>query len=115
MAFPLTQKRLHIKLPSPKRRFLSTHSLTILLNTYIIAVLLIWLMEMYMKKTTLLIDEKLLNAAIEAIGVRTKKEAVEAGLRSLVRHRNREELRKELGTFEMDLTLKELERLRDAE
>lgn len=68
-----------------------------------------------MKKTTLLIDEDLLAAAIKAIGARTKKEAIEAGLRSLVRYRNREALRKELGTFEIDLTLEELERLRNAE
>lgn len=67
-----------------------------------------------MKKTTLVIDEGLLKAAVEAIGARTKKEAVEAGLRSLVRNANRQALRKELGTFEIDLTLDELERLRHA-
>ena len=67
-----------------------------------------------MKKTTVLIDEALLKAAIEAIGARTKKEAIEAGLRSLVRNANREALRKELGTFEIDLTLDELEQLRHA-
>lgn len=67
-----------------------------------------------MRKTTVLIDEKLLAAAIEAIGARTKKEAIEAGLRSLVQRRNREALRSELGTFDMDLTLDELERLRNA-
>jgi Arc/MetJ family transcription regulator len=72
-------------------------------------------MEMSMKKTTLLIDEKLLSEAMETIGARTKKEVVEAGLRSLVRHYNREALRKELGTFEIDLTLEELERLRNAD
>ena len=55
-----------------------------------------------MKKTTVVIDEELLKAAIEA------------GLRSLVRNCNREALRKEWGTFEIDLTLDELERLRNA-
>jgi Arc/MetJ family transcription regulator len=70
---------------------------------------------MAMKKTTLLIDENLLEKAIQAIGARTKKEAIEAGLRSLVQMHNRELLRQELGTFEMDLTLDELERLRNAE
>ncbi len=68
-----------------------------------------------MKKTTVLIDEALLKAAIEAIGARTKKEAIEAGLRALVRHRNREALRKELGTFQIDMNLEELERLRNAQ
>jgi len=68
-----------------------------------------------MKKTTVLIDEKLLETAIQAIGARTKREAIEAGLQSLVQRHNRESLRKELGTFDMDLTLDELERLRNAE
>ena len=68
-----------------------------------------------MKKTTVLIDENLLKKAIQAIGARTKKEAIEAGLRSLVQRHNMELLRHELGTFDMDLTLDELERLRNAE
>lgn len=68
-----------------------------------------------MKKTTVLIDENLLEKAIQAIGARTKKEAIEAGLRSLVQRHNMELLRHELGTFDMDLTLDELERLRNAE
>jgi Arc/MetJ family transcription regulator len=68
---------------------------------------------MVMKKTTVLIDENLLQNAIKAIGARTKKEAIEAGLRSLVQRHNRELLRKELGTFDMDLTIDELERLRN--
>ena len=67
-----------------------------------------------MKKTTVLIDENLLAEAIETIGARTKKEAIEAGLRSLIERHNREALRKELGTFDIDLTIDELERLRNA-
>jgi len=67
-----------------------------------------------MKKTTVLIDERLLSEAIEAIGARSKREAIEKGLRFLVQQRNREALRKELGTFEIDLTLDELEELRHA-
>jgi Arc/MetJ family transcription regulator len=72
-------------------------------------------MEMAMKKTTLVIDEGLLSAAMAAVGARTKKEAVEAGLKSLVRERNREALRRRLGTFEIDLTLEELDTLRHAD
>lgn len=68
-----------------------------------------------MKKTTVLIDEQLLKAAMEAIGARTKKEAIRAGLEALVRHHQRQSLQKELGTFDMDLNLEELERLRNAE
>jgi Arc/MetJ family transcription regulator len=67
-----------------------------------------------MRKTTVMIDEHLLEEAVRATGARTKKEAIEAGLRSLIQQHNRDALRKELGTFEMDLTLEELERLRNA-
>ena len=69
---------------------------------------------MSMRKTTILIDENLLAEAIQSIGARTKKEAIEAGLRSLIERHNREALRKELGTFDIDLSIDELERLRNA-
>ena len=82
---------------------------------YTIAVLTICIMEMAMGKTTVVIDEKLLKDAIDAIGARSKKEAIEAGLRSLVREYNREALRRELGTFEIELTLDELEQLRNVD
>ena len=68
-----------------------------------------------MKKTTVFIDEELLNNAIKTIGAKSKKEAIEEGLRELIRHHNKNALQKELGTFEIDLTLEELERLRNAE
>jgi Arc/MetJ family transcription regulator len=74
-----------------------------------------WQKEEYMKKTTVLIDEELLKAAAKSIGARTKKETIEAALLSLVRQYNREKLRNELGTFDIDLTSEELERLRNAE
>jgi Arc/MetJ family transcription regulator len=68
-----------------------------------------------MRKVTVLIDEKLLVEAIQAIGARTKREAIEAGLRSLIQRQNREALQKELGAFDIDRTLEELERMRNAE
>jgi Arc/MetJ family transcription regulator len=71
--------------------------------------------QAYMHKTTIAINEKLLKAAIQAIGAKTKKDAIEAGLLSLVRASNREELRKELGTYDISLTLRELEKSRNAQ
>ena len=59
--------------------------------------------------------EGLLSAAMATVGTGTKKEALEGGLKSLVRERNREALRKGLGTFEIDLTLEELDTLRHAD
>jgi Arc/MetJ family transcription regulator len=72
-------------------------------------------LEMAVRKTTVKIDEALLAEAIKATGAKTQREAIEAGLRYLVRRKNREALRKELGTFDIDLSLEELERLRNAE
>jgi len=68
-----------------------------------------------MRKTTVLLDEDLLTQAMEAIGARSKREAITLGLQHLVRQRNRKLLQKELGTFEIDLTVNELEHLRDAD
>ncbi len=65
-----------------------------------------------MGKTTVLIDDKLLQTAIEVIGAKSKKEAIEKGLKELVHRKNIEALRKELGTFDLDLTLTKLEKLR---
>jgi Arc/MetJ family transcription regulator len=70
---------------------------------------------MAMRKTTVQIDEFLLAEAIKAIGAKTQREAIEAGLKYLVQRKNREALRQELGTFDIELTLDELERLRNAE
>jgi len=68
-----------------------------------------------MGKTTVVINEKLLKEAVEAVGAKTKREAIEAGLRELVRKKHREALRRELGSYDLSLTLEELERLRSAE
>jgi hypothetical protein len=69
---------------------------------------------MVMRKTTVLINEHLLEEAKKAVGVKSIREVIEIGLNSLVRKSNREALRKELGTYEIDLTLEDLEALRNA-
>lgn len=63
-------------------------------------------------KTTVMINDKLLKEAMKASQAKTKKEAIEAGLRELVRRKNIEALRQELGTFNLELSLEELERRR---
>ncbi len=68
-----------------------------------------------MGKTTVVIDDKLLEKAVKVIGAKSKREAIEEGLKELVRRRNIEALRKELGTFDLDLTLEKLEELRKGE
>ena len=63
-------------------------------------------------KTTVEIDDNLIREAMKALRVKTKREAIETGLREIVRRKNLAALRKELGTFDLDLNLDELERLR---
>ncbi len=50
---------------------------------------------------------------MKAARTKTKRETIEAGLRELVRRKNLEALKEELGTYDLDLTLEELDRLRN--
>jgi Arc/MetJ family transcription regulator len=63
-------------------------------------------------KTTVVIDDNLLRDAVKAAGVKTKREAIELGLKELVRKKNLKALKEELGTYDLDSSLEELERLR---
>lgn len=67
-----------------------------------------------MSRTTLEIDENLVAAAMRLSGARTKTEVIDLALRELIRQRERELLRQELGTFDLQLDLDELRRLRGA-
>jgi Arc/MetJ family transcription regulator len=44
-------------------------------------------------RTNIVIDDKLMSDALRATGLKTKREAVELGLRTLLRLRRQEELR----------------------
>jgi len=66
-----------------------------------------------MAKTTVIIDDKLLDEAMRVSGAKTKKQAITTGLQELIRRKNLEALRQELGTFDLALYLDELEKLRN--
>lgn len=68
-----------------------------------------------MGKTTVVIDNNLLKAAIEVTKAKSIREVIEKGLIELVHKKNIEALRKELGTFDLDLTLEKLDEIREAE
>lgn len=68
-----------------------------------------------MHKTTVEIDEKLLEKAMKLSGAKTKKKVIEFGLKELVRSINRDLFKEELGTFDLDLSLKDLEEMREDE
>lgn len=45
-------------------------------------------------RTNIVIDDKLMNETLRATGLKTKREAVELGLRTLLRLREQEEIRR---------------------
>ncbi|MFP4376834.1 MAG: type II toxin-antitoxin system VapB family antitoxin [Spirochaetales bacterium] len=57
-------------------------------------------------RTNIVIDDALMKEALEATGLTTKREAVELGLRTLVRLKKQENIRKFRGklTWEGDLS-----------
>ncbi|MBM3762183.1 MAG: type II toxin-antitoxin system VapB family antitoxin [Acidobacteria bacterium] len=48
-------------------------------------------------RTNIVIDDKLMRDALRATGIKTKREAVEEGLRTLLRLKRQEEIRKVRG------------------
>jgi Arc/MetJ family transcription regulator len=66
-----------------------------------------------MAKTTVVIDDRLLDEAMKASGAKTKRQVIATGLQELIRKKNLEAFRRELGTFDLALSLEELEKLRD--
>ena len=61
-----------------------------------------------MGKTTVVINDNLINTALKVTKLKTKKAVIEEGLREIIRKKNREILREELGTFDLDITLESL-------
>ena len=66
-----------------------------------------------MGRTTVIIDERLIEEAKSVTNLKTKRAVIEEGLRELIRKKNRDRLREELGTFDISLTSDELEKLRE--
>lgn len=65
-----------------------------------------------MGKTTVVIDDELIRQAMQATHLKTRKDVIEKGLRELLRAKNRELLKQELGTFDLDLTPDSLKKKR---
>ncbi|HMN63481.1 MAG: type II toxin-antitoxin system VapB family antitoxin [Burkholderiaceae bacterium] len=63
-------------------------------------------------RTNIVIDDELMKLALRATGLRTKREAVELGLRTLVRLRRQQEIRRFRGRlhWEGDLDAMRLDR-----
>jgi Arc/MetJ family transcription regulator len=65
-------------------------------------------------KTTLEVDERLLNEAKQILGASTIRETVEKSLQAVVRHKALNELADSLGSFDFDMTLRDLKKQRHA-
>lgn len=65
-----------------------------------------------MKRTTVVLDERLVARAMKASGARTMHQAIEIGLQELIRARARTRLRSRLGQVDLEMSLKELLRRR---
>ncbi|MEM7467676.1 MAG: type II toxin-antitoxin system VapB family antitoxin [Pseudomonadota bacterium] len=59
-------------------------------------------------RTNIVIDDKLMSDALKASGFKTKKEAVEEGLKLLIRRNKQHEIRKFRGKLNWEGDLKEL-------
>jgi Arc/MetJ family transcription regulator len=63
-------------------------------------------------RTNIVIDDQLMNDALKATGLSTKKEAVEMGLKMLIRLKNQEKIRKFKGRLSWDGDLSEMRKTR---
>ena len=66
-----------------------------------------------MSETTVIIDDKLLDEAMRVSGAKTKRQAITTALEELIRRRNIEALRRELGTYDLAFSLEDLEQQRN--
>lgn len=62
-----------------------------------------------MARMTVTLDETLVDHARELLGVRTKREAIEAALKAVVRHARLAEIAARCGKVEFGITREELE------
>lgn len=63
-------------------------------------------------RSTIDIDDRLLEEAMKLTKARTKKELVGKALEELIRKERIERLRKKLGRMELEISLKDLEKMR---
>jgi len=64
-------------------------------------------------RTTIDINEKLVEKVKGILGLKTKKDAVEYSLEFIIKEKQRERLRKKIGRTDLNLSLDELKKLRE--
>ncbi|HHR84952.1 MAG TPA: type II toxin-antitoxin system VapB family antitoxin [Candidatus Acetothermia bacterium] len=66
-------------------------------------------------RTTIDLDDDLVREAMDLLGERTKRAVIQRSLEELIRQKRRERLRGKLGKLHLELTLSDLERMRQDE
>ena len=66
-------------------------------------------------RTTIDLDDDLVREAMDLLGERTKRAVIRRSLEELIRQKRRERLRGKLGKLHLELTLSDLERMRQDE
>jgi len=66
-------------------------------------------------RTTIDLDDDLVREAMDLLGEKTKRAAIQRSLEELVRQKRRERLRGKLGNLDLELTLNDLEKMRQDE
>ncbi len=66
-------------------------------------------------RITIDLDDDLLREAMNLLGERTKRAAIQRSLEELIRQKRRERLREKLGKLDLELTLSDLDRMRQDE
>ena len=66
-------------------------------------------------RTTIDLDNDLVREAMDLLGERTKRAVIQRSLEELIRQKRRERLRGKLGKLHLELTLSDLERMRQDE
>ena len=61
-----------------------------------------FLKRIHIMRTNIVIDDKLMDETLRATGLKTKREAVELGLRTLLRLQQQEEIRKFRGKLQWE-------------
>jgi len=59
-------------------------------------------------RTNIVIDDELMSQVLKLTGIRTKREAVEQGLKALLKLKEQEQIRRYRGKFDWDGNLDEL-------
>lgn len=63
-------------------------------------------------RTNIVIDDELMDQVLKTTGIRTKREAVEMGLKALLQFRKQEDIRNFRGQFTWEGDLEEMRRTR---